>query len=280
MTNAFHYQHTFDDELAQEFRKIFSAGFDPTGIEGLQLWLDSSQSDAFSLDAQNHIEQWRDYSGNERHAVQGNIADRPIISSNPQNGIAGVFFDYAANKPMLISSYIPGADDSFSIFVVAKRVDGNLAYDGGSIYKVILSSGRPDGSAAATEVGKINVSEHRDRGYPHTVSHKVSAWNGPEGLLLDGKAHLLTSRFSLDASNNGYSEGRSDRVTQELDDFSNAPDATETLPLEIGGSQSASSRRFWGTIYEVLFYDRLLPDEEMNAVEIYLMDKWALDFSA
>ena len=105
MANAFHYQNTFDDKLAREFRQILSLEFLPTQLAGLQLWLDSAQADAFTLDAQNHIEQWRDASGNEHHAIQVNIADRPIVSSNVQNGITGVFFDYSDNKPMLVSGY-------------------------------------------------------------------------------------------------------------------------------------------------------------------------------
>jgi len=275
MSNAFHYQNTFDDPLAQEFRKIFSLEFLPPQLAGLQLWLDSDQSDAFTLDAQGYIERWTDYSGNEHHATQSNTADRPIISSNMQNDIAGVFFDYSANKPMLVSGYTPTSADSLTAFIVAKRVDDSSEYGGGSVYKSLLSSGRPDSSSV--EVGKFNMAESRDTGQVNTITHLVNAYNTPLGTMRDGKAHLLVGRFSIDANNDGYNEGRGDGITEELDDFTAAADADEILPMEIGGSQSASSRRFWGTIYEVVVFNRALTDSELDQMERYLSAKWALN---
>ena len=276
MSNAYHYQNTFDDLLAQEFRKILSLGFSPTDITGLQLWLDSSQANAFILDGQNHIERWEDLSGNDHHAIQSNTADRPIISSNLQNSIAGVFFDYAANRPLLITGYVPNAEDSLTIFLVAKRVDATQAYSGGSVYKTLLSSGRPDGSSP--EVGKINISENRDTGLVQTVAHKINAYNSGTGFLLDDTAHLITSQLNLEADPK-YVLGRADGLEEELDPRDPFPVANEILPLEIGGSSSASTRHFWGTIYEVMLFDRALDEAEILQIETHLNSKWAMNLT-
>ena len=276
MSNAYHYQNTFDDPLAQEFRQILSLGFSPTDITGLQLWLDSAQPDAFTLDGQSHIEQWQDVSGNEHHAIQASISDRPEISSELQNGIAGVFFDYSANRPLLITDYIPGADDSLTIFLVVKRHDSTQAYSGGSVYKTILSSGRPDSSSI--EVGKINIAENRDSGLVQTVSHKVNAYNSNAGFLLDDQAHLLTSQLNLQ-SDPLYLLARSDGVDKERDERASMDAATELLPIQIGGSSTTSTRRFWGTIYEVMLFDRALDEAEILQIETYLNSKWALNLA-
>ena len=276
MSNAFHYQNTFDDELAKEFRQILSLGFSPTDITGLQLWLDSTQPDAFTLDGQNHIEQWKDVSGNEHHAIQTNTADRPVISSNLQNNIAGVFFNYSTNRPLLITDYVPLADDSLTIFIIAKRVDVSQSYGGGSVYKTMLSSGRPDSST--TETGKVNISENRDTGQVQTVAHKVNAYNAPAGFMHDGKAHLITSQVNPDAAP-GYVLGRADLITEEKDERDPFATANEMLPMQIGGALSTSTRRFWGTIYEVLVFDRALDDTEITLIETYLNSKWTLNLS-
>ena len=276
MSNAYHYQSTFDDPLAQEFRKILSLGFAPTEIAGLQLWLDSAQPNALILDGQSHIEQWEDLSGNEHHAIQTNTADRPIISANLQNSIAGVFFDYSANRPLLITDYIPGANDSLTIFLVVKRHDSTQAYSGGSVYKTILSSGRPDSSS--TEVGKINIAENRDSGLVQTVSHKVNAYNSNAGFLLDDQAHLLTSQLNLQ-SDPLYLLARSDGVDKERDERSSMDVATELLPVQVGGSSTTSTRHFWGTIYEVMLFDRALDEADILQIESYLNSKWALNLT-
>jgi hypothetical protein len=274
MATAYHYQNTFNDELAQEFRQTLSLGFSPNEISGLQLWLDSSQPDAFMLDGQDHIERWTDYSGNDHHAIQTNTADRPIVSASLQNDIAGVFFDYSTNRPLLISDYIPNIEDALTIFVVARRVDVANIYDGGSVYKTLLSSGRPDGSTV--ETGKINISENRDNGQIYTVAHKVSAYNSPEGFMHDGKSHLITSQVNPDAAP-GYAFGRADRITEEKDERDPFAAADEVLPVQIGGSANTSTRRFWGTIYEVLIYDQALDDAQIEQVERYLSAKYALN---
>ena len=268
MSNAYHYQNTFDDELAQEFRKILSLGFSPPNIDGLQIWLDGSDLSTITIDAGNRVSQWDDKSGFDHHAVQGILTDQPIHGQESLNSLNGIFFDYPA-KHIMVSSYTPLADDSLTVFVVIRRVDAITAYGGGSVYKSLLSSGRPDSST--TETGKFNIAENRDTAQVQTVAHKVNAYNAPSGTMTDGNAHIITSR--LDYTN--HLLGRADGKEEEFDS-STQPVANEMLPFEIGGSSSASTRRFWGSIFELLIYDRALPDEEILTVEAYLAQKWGL----
>ncbi len=270
MSNAYHYMNTFKDALANEFAGVLSLRYDPRDMPALAVWHDGS--DAASLTIVNdQVAVWADKSGNN-HPL-GPVAGEalPSLSPNLQNGMRGVFFDYAL-KEMMESNYFAAGDDSLSVFVVAKRVDASTSYGGGSVYKNILSIGRPDGTTP--ETGKINIYEDRDSGDARTNAHKVSANNSADGLMLDGQAHILTSILTYGA--NFSLEGRADGLREELDDRTGIGVADELGPLQIGGSISASSRRFWGTVYEVLIYARALNATETQIIESYLSAKWGV----
>ncbi len=270
MATAYHYQNTFRDSLADEFSQVLGALYNPLEMPGLAVWHDGADLASISV-VNDQITVWRDKSGNGYNLgpVAGEVL--PSIGDSLQNGRTGVFFDYS-EKAMLESAYSASASGSLSAFVVAKRIDSSTAYGGGSVYKSILSIGRPDGSSV--EIGKFNIAEDRDSGKPLTNAHKVSAVNHSSGLLMDGKAHVLTS--VLDYGVEFVLSGFADGVLAEADDRTSVVVADELTPLQVGGSTSASSRRFWGTIYEILLFERALEPQERTVIESYLSLKWAV----
>lgn len=157
MTNAYHYQNTFNDELAQEFTSVLSVLYNPMAMAGLLAWYDGSDLSSLTI-VNDQVTVWGDKSGNAHHLgpVSGEVL--PAVSANLQNGRTGVFFDYT-EKAMLETGYTAAGDGSLSGFVVAKRVDDSSAYGGGSVYKSIVSIGRPDGSSS--EIGKFNIADRR-----------------------------------------------------------------------------------------------------------------------
>ncbi len=270
MSNAFHYQNTFRDPLAQEFTSVLSVLYDPLEMAGLAAWYDGADESTLNV-VNDQITVWQDKSGNNYHL--GPVAGEalPSVSGNLQNGRSGVFFDYTL-KEMLECNYTAAADGSLSTFIVAKRVDGTTSYGGGSAYKNLLSIGRPDGTSV--ETGKINVTENRDNGSIRCNAHKVASDNSPDGFMLDGKAHIISNILTY--GDDFSLEGRADGVQGELDARTSVAVANELTPLQIGGSTSASSRRFWGTIYEVLLFKRSLTSADILKIETYLSAKWAV----
>lgn len=269
MTNAYHYQHTFRDDLAHEFSNVLSMWADVRQIPDLAVWHDGDDLASIAI-INDLVTQWQDKSGNGWHLGPVSGEGLPSLSSNLQNGRTGVFFNYSSSE-MLQSAYTALATGSMSAFIVAKRVDATTPYSGGSVYKSILSIGRPDGTTP--ETGKLNIVEDRDSGDTRSNAHKVSANNSSNGLMRDGKAHIITTILDYDAF---ALEARADAVREELDERTEVALADELTPLQIGGSTSASSRRFWGTIYEILIFNRALTVEEIRKVEFYLSTKWAV----
>ena len=270
MANAFHYQNTFRDDLADEFSSVLAMWGDPSEIADLEAWYDGDDPSSLAI-VNDQVTQWQDKSGNSWHLgpVAGKVL--PVISGSQQNGRNGIFFDYA-EKAMLESNYTASGTGSLTAFIAAKRASPASEYGGGSVYKSILSIGRPDGTSA--EIGKFNIAEDRDSGNVLTNAHKVSAINNGNGIMRDGKAHIITTALLYDTQ---FSlTGRLDGLLGELDDRTDIAAADDLTPLQVGGSTSASSRRFWGTIYEILLFSRNLTAEEIRKVESYLSTKWAI----
>lgn len=65
--------------------------FVPTDISGCQLWLDAA--DAATISIGTGVSEWRDKSGNARHAVQTVAANQPVYNLASVNGLNSVNFD-------------------------------------------------------------------------------------------------------------------------------------------------------------------------------------------
>ena len=52
----------------------------PSGINGLELWLDASDSSTITKDGSNKVSQWSDRSGNNKHATQSTASKKPTYT--------------------------------------------------------------------------------------------------------------------------------------------------------------------------------------------------------
>lgn len=68
------------EELDKQ-KNVIEVEFSPSLIN-TELWLDASDTSTITLDTSDKVEQWSDKSGNDRHAIQTNAADRPSIGDN------------------------------------------------------------------------------------------------------------------------------------------------------------------------------------------------------
>lgn len=92
-----------------------AGGFDPRAISGLALWLDASDASTVTLNG-SAVSQWRDKSGNSRHASQSVAANQPLYDSVRLNGLRTVTCD--VNSKWL-SGAAP-ASTAYTTFVVAR----------------------------------------------------------------------------------------------------------------------------------------------------------------
>lgn len=96
-----------------------ATGFTPKSIAGLALWLDASQPSSITLNSGN-VSQWRDLSGNGRHATQETALNQPAYNTNPLNGRGTINFTTSSS---LSGSYVAVTDHS--LFVVCRFGSGS-----------------------------------------------------------------------------------------------------------------------------------------------------------
>jgi hypothetical protein len=127
--------------------------FSPASIPDLALWLDASDASTLTLDGSNNVEQWRDKSGNARHAAQASTTLRPAFLSSGINGLPAVRGD-GIDDVMTWTQFASGTNHNFYI-VGAYNTSGTYNQFGGFFGTAPSSGGRghsiffPDASGVA-----------------------------------------------------------------------------------------------------------------------------------
>lgn len=122
--------------VARRMRRLGQAaasGFDPSSISGLSLWLDADDASSFSFSSGSVISQWRDKSGNARHATNANspsrsatIGGKSAVALSGVNGLTGATWTPPATSTTFLVmdsnadvQFIPisGTSGSHSLFI-------------------------------------------------------------------------------------------------------------------------------------------------------------------
>ena len=251
----------------------------PTEITGLQLWLDASDAstlyDATTggslVAADGAVARWEDKSGNARHFTQGTSANRPARKTAQQNGLDTLLFAAGGGATrgddILIGSdfgdYLQSGQ-SATVFVVLKTLTSSVRHElinkqdflGG--WRFLIESDNKatlffddDNSNRNTVASTSTVS---------TSSYSVLAFKASGGSL--SSAAIYKNGTSLAVSSSGAV----------------ATVGNNSAALEIGGGTSAGVTydSLDGNIAEVIIYDAALSNTDREAVENYLLAKWAI----
>ena len=84
---------------------------------GAALWLDGSDASTLTLDGSNRVSQWRDKSGNVRHAANSTLAEQPVAVAAALNGLRVVRFTTASL--LRSQDVLRGITNAAEVFVVA-----------------------------------------------------------------------------------------------------------------------------------------------------------------
>jgi hypothetical protein len=219
-----------------------ASGFDPRRIAGLALWLDAADSSTISLDGSSNVEEWRDKSGNNRHAGQTTGANRPDYAST-RNGRSVVGFGGSPERLVTTSFSLPQPQH---LFVVARPTSSSQNF-----------------IAAAS--GTVTCSLYRRTG----TQLGMSSGNGEIFATLTSPDQwcLLTALYNAANSVlqfNGTTVATGNAGTRDI-----------FVGLGLGSSASLTNYLV-GDIAEVILYGSELSGAQVGAVNSYLNRKWAL----
>lgn len=219
--------------------------FAPTDLAGCQLWLNVAM--LAGLADGRPVAVWPDSSGQNHEATQTDVADQPLYRTAALNGRPALQFN-GENQFLTLPLAETATEHTF--FFVLDNTPGG----GHSHYLFDAQSGRLALNAADTaSPANIRFSD----GTWRTVG---AASAGPQ---------LLTWHFAGETGTlirNGVVVGTAVYTPRPL-----------TGQITIAANYQGRSSFFAGLITEIIYYNRALPDVERQAVENYLLDRYAIE---
>jgi len=241
-----------------------TSGFSPLSLPNLALWLDASDTSTITLDGSNNVSEWRDKSGNARHASQATTTQRPsYTSSNQINGVNAPRFD-GTDDFLATSNVTLGVMTIFAVVTARWTVAENAAFFGQNwtTNKSVGRVGAPGYDYVSNDLRAVTNSFNSGIAGPRAI--------GPQpGGLVNGASMLVAARLGTADTTIRANGTNVSRVAR------NDPTTAITLPLAIGRPGSAYAAEYWnGMIAELVLFDRVVSDSELTAVETYLKAKW------
>ena len=239
----------------------------PTSFSGLTGWWDAADSATLfnatsggsTVAADGGVARWEDKSGNGRHFTQATSASRPLRKTGIRNGLDVVRFD--GSDDSMVSSWLWQniiSATAHTVFAVA--VASSVTTDSGSPFENQSILGDP--ATGATHIFFFQSSDLVG------TSGLYFSWASATRAYVAGAWAQFTSTYSsatLGLRVNGDGTGTDASVA-------------EFQYLDLGGPSlgAAYSGNFHGDIAEVVAYNVALSAGDREAVESYLMDKWAI----
>lgn len=233
-------------------------GFNPRLISGLALWLDAFDLSTLALDGSNNVSQWRDKSGNSNHGNQATSTWRPF-GFGSINGKNALDFDGINDFLSISNSSSINLGPTMSFFAVHKinlltaRQTIFSFQDGNNQFTPMLEMG----SATGTYTNSYSV-----------IRPSVFMINAPNNSLTTSSSlfsFLIESSQNLTIRKNG---------SQIATTASAGTTLTGSGQQKLIGSRTTASQFFFGSVGEIIVYNRRLSVSEILQIETYLLLKW------
>ena len=222
------------------------------------LWLDSTDINGdgnFSNEPfGGSVDQWRDKSGANRHAGNGN---GPELRINSWNSLSTLKFDGLSDYLRVSDSNAFNMGEDMTLFVVAK---GDILED----WRPIISKRGEDSIGWQFRKDNTDFATFTIRGTTGNDGERGST-------LINGEIHVWSMRKSS-LKRSQWADGN---LEFNIDDRNLIPSTTSDLV--IGGRDQDGINALGGVeIGEILIYDQALLDSDVHKVQGYLAHKWGL----
>ena len=221
--------------------------FKPTDIPACELWLDANDTNTITFNGSN-VSGWADKSGNGNNAIQPTSTNQPTYLTTGINNKGSLEFNGSSDR-MVITSFANSVTQPNTIFIVATFDDVTVSH------KLI------DGYITTNLRNVLETTT--------TPEFQMWASNGVAGgtPVID-TTYLFNGRFNTASSIlriNGIQVATGNAGANNLG----------TKGLTIGARYNFINFHD-GKISEIIIYNDLLSDTEINEVENYLTNKWGV----
>lgn len=234
--------------------------FTPT-IISTSLWLDAS--DASTITISTGVSQWRDKSGNSRHAAQPTATYQPVVAASALNGLNGIAFN--GNDFFSCGDVLDLGTDNQTIFVVASMaatgvqtlIAKSLSAGAAGRYAIYWDGANLAGYYSWTTTADSSPTVSFSPTAPRVISTSIVRGASPQHTLLVSGAVAATTTPAVE-SNNLQTPYR-----LLLGAYNNSTDSGQTFYLN-------------GRMYEIIVLNRSCSVEERQLIDGYLHWKWGL----
>lgn len=237
-------------------KEVEESAFSPIDVSGLQLWLDASDASTITESGGN-VSQWDDKSGNANHVNQGTLANQPVTGTRTINLLNVLDFD--GTNSFLSQTNIQLVNSStghFTAFGVSRN-------DVSTVGMIISQDNSGDQVAQFIKTG-VNAAGIAFNTLGNTFQDSSNKPVGTSPVVISSVFNGSTIEVLVNRETKG---GTSFFGTTKK----NASTVT------VGGTRpDISNERFNGSIAELIIYNRVLENEEIESVEQYLADKWGV----
>lgn len=232
------------------------APISPDALAGIEWWLKADAQvyvDGGVTLATNGqtVQQWNDFSGGGKNAVQTDANFRPTFVTNVINGLPVVRFT-PANPFSKLMEAIVGVENPFSALAVVSFVSGGTVLGTNSLFV---------GGFSSVSMGR-NPSSGSARLYNGNLQ------SGVEGGVIPTSTFVLLSAICNGTTSVVRLNG-AEVASGNIGAFVNAQGM-------LGGANFGDAATLSGDIAELAYYDRAVSISELEAVELYLRNKWGL----
>lgn len=215
---------------------------------GLEVWLDSSDTSTIIKNGSNAVSQQSDKSGNNNHATQSTESSRATYVSDHVDGLSVIEYNGTDEQMILSTINLTG---EYTIFWVANSQDTAST-------AMLLGTTGASNKLGHTSGGKMFVRSVDAGSSDATIDHPT-------------QDQTYIGVLKRDASNKvdlGFDGGTYNRL------FSDAAQSGTMGLTRLGIDESGN--RWDGDIGEIIIFSRALSDAERLEMEIFLANKWGI----
>lgn len=231
--------------------------FSPSKVTGLALWFDASdatttyQSSGGSLAAANGdpVGEWRDLSGNGKHAAQADSLQKPRRITNSQQGKPGIEFPDMSD--MLSLTRTTGIKH---VFWVGKRYSTSYIYGASALRDSIAND--KDGFTVGNFGGNHFYIQASNSGGGFVG---FSAWT----TISNNQTVMLEAKF----------DGTNGTLYRDVSTNTSSARIYDLVVSEIGGYHTGTGK-FAGVMYEICAFTSTVSAENVALMQTYLRNKW------
>lgn len=230
-------------------RPVYSYGnsFDPLSLSPA-LWLDANDSSTITT-VSGAVSEWRDKSGNNRHATQETAGNRPLLVTGGLNNRDTIHF----NTHFLNLPSISNANANYTLFLIARPLlSSSLEY--------YLDNSSP----------RLTIANRSNASPSNTLAISyLNTWNASNILSSYNTNQIICYRLSanVEISRNGETFWAGASYTPQ----------TLNGVIRLGITHnSVSANPYRGYLSEFIIFPNGLSNDQVNLVNGYLAHKWGL----